>query len=196
MTLSDDLTKLAARAKQAEDLVAAAKTEARAQLQHEVQHAAGLVEQSAEQLRHTAETNEGKIADWWQGVQKSWEDQIVSIRRDIEAKRAKHDLKAAQRDAELAEQDAEFAIKYAYWAIEDAEYAALDATLRADEHRQPRGVALLRLVRDAGADTVEATVTGGVGISPVSHCCPSTGHSRRWWRSSAWRWWPAARCTW
>ena len=53
----------------------------------------------------------------------------VSIRRDIESKKAEHDVKTAQRAAESAEDDAEFAIQYAYWAVEDAEYAVLDATL-------------------------------------------------------------------
>lgn len=129
MALSDDLMKLAARAKQAEDRAAAAKTQAHAQLQGEVQHARDSVEKGREQLRQTAEANQGKVADWWRGVQKSWDDQIASIRSDVEAKRAEHDLKAAQRDADMADKDAEFAIDYAYWAIEEAEYAVLDATL-------------------------------------------------------------------
>jgi hypothetical protein len=129
MALSDDLMKLAARAKQAEDRVAAASTEAHDQLRGEVHHARDLVDKGREQLRQSAETNQGKVSNWWQGVQKSWDDQIASIRRDVEAKRAEHDVKTAQREAEMAEDDAEFAIDYAYWAIEEAEYAALDATL-------------------------------------------------------------------
>ena len=129
MALSDDLMKLSTRAKQAEDRVAAAKTEAHAQLQQEVKAARTTVDQNRTQLRQTAESNQGKVAEWWRGVQKSWDDDIATIREDMEAKRAAHDLKAAQRDADMAASDAEFAIDYAYWAIEEAEYSVLDATL-------------------------------------------------------------------
>ena len=51
--------------------------------------------------------------------------QIASIRREIEAKKADHDLHAAQRRAVGAEDDAKFAIDLAHWAVEEAEWAAL-----------------------------------------------------------------------
>ena len=79
--------------------------------------------------RAAPQTNKGKVAAWWNDVQKSWDDQIASIRRDIESKKAEHDVKAATHRAESAEEDAEFAIQYAYWAVEEAEYRVLDATL-------------------------------------------------------------------
>jgi len=129
MALSDELTKLAARAKEAEDRVATAQKEARAKLQDDVQSARDSVDQRTDQLRQTAEANRGKVAQWWNEVQKSWDYQIASIRRDIEAKKAEHDLHTSQRRAASAEEDAEFAIQLAYWAVEEAEWAALDATL-------------------------------------------------------------------
>ena len=129
MALSDELGKLATRAKQAEDRSAAAQKAAHDEVQHDLQSAHESLEKRTDQLRQTAEANNGKVAAWWSDVQKSWDEQIASIRRDIESKKAEHDLKAAQRRAESAEEDAEFAIQYAYWAIEDAEYAVLDATL-------------------------------------------------------------------
>ena len=129
MALSDELTKLAARAKQAEDRVADAQEEARAKLQNEVQSAWDSLDKQTDQLRQTAQANRGKVAEWWNDVQKSWDDQIASIRREIEAKKAKHDLHAAQRRADGAKEDAKFAIDLAYWAVEEAEWAALDATL-------------------------------------------------------------------
>ena len=129
MTLSDDLTKLAARAKEAEDRFAAAQKAAHDKVEHDVQSAGESLDKTTDQLRKTAETNKGNVAAWWSGVQKSWDDQIASIRRDIESKKAEHDLKAAQRKADSAEQDAEFAIQWAYWAVEQAEYWVLDATL-------------------------------------------------------------------
>ena len=129
MALSDDLTKLAARAKKAESRVADAQEEARAKLQNEVQSTRDSLDKQTDQLRQTAEANRGKVAQWWNEVQKSWDDQIASIRREIEAKKAKHDLHATQRRAAGADEDAKFAIDLAYWAVEEAEWAALDATL-------------------------------------------------------------------
>ena len=129
MALSDELTKLAARAKQAEDRVAAAQAEAHAKLQDQVKSARDALDKYTDQLSDTAEANRGKVAQWWNDVKKSWDEQIASIRRDIEAKKAEHDLHAAQRRATGAEEDAEFAIDLAYWAVEQAEWAALDASL-------------------------------------------------------------------
>jgi hypothetical protein len=129
MALSDELSKLAARAKEAETRSSAAQKAARDELQHDLQSAHESLEKRTDQLRQTAQANNGKVAAWWSEVQKSWDEQIASIRRNIESKKADHDLKTAQRRAGSAEEDAEFAIQYAYWAVEDAEYAVLDATL-------------------------------------------------------------------
>jgi hypothetical protein len=129
MALSDELTKLAARAKEAEDRFIAAQAAARDKVEHDLESARESLDTRTDQLREIAQTNKGKVAAWWSDVQKSWDQQIASIRREIESKKAEHDLKAAQRKAESAEDDAEFAIHYAYWAVEQAEYAVLDATL-------------------------------------------------------------------
>ena len=129
MALSDDLTKLAARAKEAEDRFAAAQKAAHEKVEHEVQSARESLEKGTEQLRQTTEKNKGDVAAWWNGVQKSWDEQIASIRREVESKKAEHDVKAAQRWADSAEENAEVAIRYAYWAVETAEYWVLDATL-------------------------------------------------------------------
>jgi hypothetical protein len=129
MALSDQLTKLAARAKEAEDHAAAAKSKARAQLEQDVKTARESAKAQADQLRKTAEANKGEISDWWDGVQKSWNDFIATARQNIGEKRAEHDQNVANRAADNAEDDAAFAIDYAYGAIEEAEYAVLDATL-------------------------------------------------------------------
>jgi hypothetical protein len=129
MTLSDQLTKLAARAKQAEDRSAAAKTKARADLQQDVKDSREASQEQADQLRKTAQDNQAKLSDWWTGVQQSWSDHIAMVRQNVDDKRAEHDLKSAQRAADSAEEDAAYAIDYAYGAIDEAEYAVLDATL-------------------------------------------------------------------
>ena len=78
MTLSDDLSKLAARAKAAEDRFAAAQQDAHAKLQQDVQNARKSLHKNTDQLREAAEANQGKVAAWRSGVQKSSDDDIAS----------------------------------------------------------------------------------------------------------------------
>jgi hypothetical protein len=129
MAVSDQLTKLAARAKEAEDRAAAAQGKARADLEHDVENARKSAQEQADKLRATADANKGKLSVWWNDLQRSWDEHIERIRADIEERRAEHDVDRAQSRAENAEDDAAFAIDYAYAAIEEAEYAVLDASL-------------------------------------------------------------------
>jgi hypothetical protein len=136
MALSDQLSDLAARAKQLEDHAAAAKQKAKADLEADVNQARESAQARADALRQSAEAGKGRISAWWDGVQRSWNEHLAAVRKNAEDRRAAHDLKAAQRAAERADEDAAFAIDYAYAAIEEAEYAVLDADLahmQADE---------------------------------------------------------------
>jgi hypothetical protein len=129
MALSDQLSKLAAKAKEAEDRAAAAQGKAKADLQKDVKTARDSAQARADQLRKNAETDKGTVSDWWTDVQRSWSEHVATVRQHVDEKRAEHDLDAAQRDAYSAEEDAAFAIDYAYGAVEEAEYAVLDAIL-------------------------------------------------------------------
>jgi hypothetical protein len=129
MALSDQLSDLAARAKQLEDHAAAAKQKGRAELEADVKSARDSAKAKADELQKSAEENKGQISAWWDSVQRSWHEHIAEIRKKVEDRRASHDLKAAQRAAERADNDAAFAVDYAYAAIEEAEYAVLDADL-------------------------------------------------------------------
>jgi hypothetical protein len=129
MALSDQLTKLAAKAKEAEDRAAAAKTKAKAELESDVKQARESAQAQADQLAKSAESDKGSLSAWWRDMQRSWHQHIDAIRRHVEERRAAHDVDAAQRHADSAEEDAAFAIDYAYGTIEEAEYAVLDAIL-------------------------------------------------------------------
>jgi hypothetical protein len=129
MALSDQLTKLAARAKEAEDHAAAAQTKARAELEKDVKTARDSAKAQADRLSKAADAGKGKLSAWWESLQRSWNEHVAEIRQNIDEKRGAHDLDVAQRQADSAEEDAAFAIDYAYGAIEEAEYAVLDATL-------------------------------------------------------------------
>jgi hypothetical protein len=129
MALSDQLTRLAARAKQAEDDAAAAQTKAKDQLERDVKTARDSAKAHADELSKAAEAEKGKLSVWWDSLQRSWNEHIAEIRDNIAEKRATHDRDAAEREAYGAEEDANFAVNYAYGAIEEAEYAVLDAIL-------------------------------------------------------------------
>jgi hypothetical protein len=159
MALSDDLTRLATRAKEAETRVAEVREKARADLEQDAASAREDLEQDvasaresaqeqADKLRHSAETSKAGISGRLSEVQRSWNEHISSVREDLEDKRAKHDVHVAQRSADDAEAYASFATDHAYSAVVEAEYAALDAVLAR---------------MDADQMSEEATATGGTG---------------------------------
>ncbi len=129
MALSDQLTELAARAKQAEDRAAAARDKSKADVQADVETARASAQDRAKKLRESAEANKNKLSVWWYDLQRTWNEHVAKIRDDIEGKRAEHDKDRAERRAEHREDDAVFAVDFAYAAIEEAEYAVLDAEL-------------------------------------------------------------------
>lgn len=133
MALSDDLKKLADRAKDAEDRTAEAQVKARAELEADRDAARAVGEEQVEDLRATAEKGEEQISDAWKEMQISWNNATATLRQNIQNRKAEHDLHKAQRSADLAEDDAKFAIDFAYSAIGEAEYAVLDATLARKE---------------------------------------------------------------
>ena len=129
MAKSDDLARLATRAKEAETRVAEVRAEARADLEQDVASAREAAQEQAEALRNRAEESKAGISGRLSDVQRSWNEQIARVREDLEGKRAKHDAHVAQRRADDAEAYASFATDLAYSAVVEAEYAALDAVL-------------------------------------------------------------------
>ena len=136
MALSEQLSKLSMRTKTLEDRFAAAKKEARADLERDVKAAREASQANAEALRTSVEDTKPEVFVWWDGVGRAWDQHVATVRQHIDDKKAAHDLKAAQRDAEEADEYASYLIDYTYAAVEEAEYAVLDATLahkRVDE---------------------------------------------------------------
>jgi len=129
MAISKQMTKLAARAKLAEERAAAASDRARADLERDVAAARASAQADARKLHDSVEAGEGRASERWSALQQSWNDHIASARRTIEDTKAHHDLAQARRDADEAEYDALYAIGYAYSAIEEAESSVLDAEL-------------------------------------------------------------------
>jgi hypothetical protein len=136
MAMSEQLSKLAQRTKVLEDRAAAAKNEARADLERDVKAARDASQANAEALRTSVADTKTEVFVWWDGVGRAWDQHVTTVRQHIDDKKAALDLKAAQRDAEEADEYASYLIDYTYAAVEEAEYAVLDAYLahkRADE---------------------------------------------------------------
>jgi hypothetical protein len=129
MALSDQLTGLAKRAKQLEDHAAAAKQKNKAELERDVKDARESAQSRADALRTGAATAKSEVSAWWDNVGRSWNDHVATVRKNIDGRRAAHDLAGAQRAAGQADDDAAYAIDYAFAAIDEAEYAVLDAQL-------------------------------------------------------------------
>jgi hypothetical protein len=129
MALSDQLSELAAKAKQVEERVSGAKEKTTAELEADVNNARESAQAQADALHQKAEERKGKISAWWDKVEKAWHEHVTAVRKAHKERKAAHDEKAAQRVAEQADEDASYAIDYAYAAIEEAQYAVLDAHL-------------------------------------------------------------------
>ena len=143
MAVSDQLTKVALRAKQAELRTAAATAKAAAELVDEVEIARESALLEAEHLRARADMQSDAIGTWWTETQRAWSKHVAQSHHLNDSKYRIIDLRLAQRTAHDAEVNAAFAIDYACAALEEAEYAVLEATLaraRADEMARPRSL--------------------------------------------------------
>jgi hypothetical protein len=129
MSLSDQISRLAARTKVLEERAAAAGRKARADLEEDVKDARDSSRANAEALRESVDSGAAEVSAWWTDLGQSWDEQVVKIRTHLEKRRSEHDLKAAERNADDAEAYASYLVDYCYAAVQEAEYAVLDATL-------------------------------------------------------------------
>jgi hypothetical protein len=133
VSASEQLYKLADRAKQTEATIDHAKQESQAQLKARVQEARESSETQAAELRSGASGAKAKASKWWTDVQDDWTKHIDKIRKDVDNRKAEHDVTRAEHHAEHREDDAEAAVAFAYAAFEEAEYAVLDAILAREQ---------------------------------------------------------------
>lgn len=129
MAASDKLYELAAKAKEAEAKLDAAKAEDRVALEAEVDAAKAAASAAAAALRNQGEAAGDSAASWWAGVQESWSAHVADLRSKIDERKAERGAEHAARRAERAEDYAIEAVAFAAAAFEEAEYAVLDALL-------------------------------------------------------------------
>jgi len=129
MTLSDDLMKLAQRAKAAEDKAKAAWNQVESDLQLAVDGSRAQAEDDARNLRAQAAAGGAAAQSSWATAQSSWDAHVAKVRSDIDKRKVEWTAATAEDQADWAESDADLAVGYAYNAVEEAEYAVLNAIL-------------------------------------------------------------------
>ena len=97
MSASEQLDKLADRAKQTEENIEHAKEEGQAELKARVQRARESSEKHAAEFKSGAKA---KASKWWTDVQDDWNKHIDKIRKDVDDRKEEHDVKRAEHRAE------------------------------------------------------------------------------------------------
>src|SRR6266511_1178235 len=83
MALSDLLTELARRAKEAEDRGRAAANEAKEDLRSEVELASKEARQKADDLAQRTEVAKAQASNWWSQVQTDWARHVATVRDNV-----------------------------------------------------------------------------------------------------------------
>ena len=99
MALSDELSKLAVRAQEADKRAGAAAEMAKSDLEANRDFARARGEEQAEDLPAVAEKGHEQISDAWKEMQITWNHATAALREDVESRKAEHDLRKAQRRA-------------------------------------------------------------------------------------------------
>jgi hypothetical protein len=126
-TLSEQLSDLALKIRQVEDVAAAIRAKNQAALESQRKQVKARIDKGKAQAKSHGATSKNEARRWWDEVRGH-----ISKRFDeMRAKRVEHlaerDLRESERRADDAEQDASDAIAFASWAIDQAEYAVIDA---------------------------------------------------------------------
>jgi hypothetical protein len=131
--LSEQLTDLAARSKNTEDVVAAAREKNRAKLENQRDKLNTSIAAGTAKARERATAEEAKTQQWWNDTRSAVDARFAAMRAEADERRTEKDIKKAERHAEQAERDAADAIDWALYVLDQAEYSVIDAVIaRAD----------------------------------------------------------------
>jgi len=126
-SLSEQLANLSVRAKNTEDVVAAAQKQAHDKVVASVAQAQATAEQAVQKVNQNLQSASDTASVRWNGLKAK----IAADMNDLKSKgdQRKHDLsvKRAANYSQLLDEDASFAVDYAIASIEQAKVAVLDA---------------------------------------------------------------------
>jgi DNA helicase IV len=116
--LSEQLGKLADRAKKTEDTASEAR-----------EHNREKLEMQRTDLKNAIAERNAKAEERWNDTRSSMDQWFASKRAAVEERRTERDIKKAQHNADVAEQDAADAIDIALYVLDQAEFAVIDAVI-------------------------------------------------------------------
>jgi hypothetical protein len=127
--LSEQLSDLAARAKDAEDAWTAAQKEAHDEIaaRREQAHASATaaIEKVNQQIKSIGDT----ATENWNVVQAKISADIDALKANVAQRKRERDRRRAENRAEMLETEADFAVDYAIASVEQAKLAVLDAVV-------------------------------------------------------------------
>jgi hypothetical protein len=136
--LSDQLSALAERAKNAEQAVARAQQEAHDELVERRaqthQSAVAAVQQVNKDLQSVGDAT----AKHWGTVKAKVSGDLQHLKEGMAERKREHDVKRAAKRADRLEEEAAFAIDYANASIEQAQLAVIDAIIGRVEAQETR----------------------------------------------------------
>jgi len=128
-TASELLTRLAQKAKAAEESAAAVRAKNHAALEARCNAIETSLEESEAELEAEAEQAKSKMGQMNRTLHGHLAEKRAAIKADLDAQKASKDAKRAIRRADNAESDAVLAVGFALDAIETAEYEVINAVL-------------------------------------------------------------------
>jgi hypothetical protein len=127
--ISEQLADLSARAKEAEETVAATRTQGAASVQKRADEIRAAATQHEEAMRWQASDAQAGVASAWSGLTSRVQSDVDEIRAKVDVKKYEHDRDRAAKAADEADESASLAIDFAFYAVDNAETAVLDAVV-------------------------------------------------------------------
>jgi hypothetical protein len=125
--LSEQLSDLSVRAKNAEDAAAAAQKEAQEKVAARRAEARAAATAAVEKVKQSIKSVADTGTTQWAAVQAKVAADLDALKAHVAQRKQERDVLRAENQAERLEQDAEFSIDYAIASIEQAKLAVLDA---------------------------------------------------------------------
>ncbi|WJR34206.1 hypothetical protein P3F83_01795 [Mycobacteroides immunogenum] len=125
MAKVEGFSNLLERAQSGQRKIEAAKAEAGADLEKDVEAARAKIGTSLTEHTAKLESDAAKVGSAWTNIQANWTAHLDKIKASVRDKEQKLDSKLAAKEADAAEVDAELAVDFALSAIDQAEAAVV-----------------------------------------------------------------------
>lgn len=126
-TFSEQLANLSVRAKNIEEIAAAAQKEAHDKVVARVAQAQAAAEQAVQMVNQDIKSASDAASAKWNGLKAKIAADMDDLKSKVAQRKHEFDVKLAANYSKLLDEDAAFAIDYAIASIEQAKVAVLDA---------------------------------------------------------------------